>query len=248
MDSLEPSLAARPHRAAPSGCNMSATILRFRTRAAALLEVVVSLSILMVAMAVVGATFRNCYQNAELTDLLTRSMMETERLLAEMDAGLLDIKEQEQSGWFGDEGPPGMSWRVEVTPHENMPDLLDVDIHIFLGDPDASDDEHRRLLTTRVQRPEPRGIDFEKDFGLDQDQIDALTDAIPGGAGVFDPQNFDPRSLAALDLDQIVDLLPTLIQAFGGGFVGSGYEDKTRRVCRTSRGVVCGAGEYTGGG
>jgi len=212
---------------------MSATILRFRTRAAALLEVVVSLSILMVAMAVVGATFRNCYQNAELTDLLTRSMMETERLLAEMDAGLLDIKEQEQSGWFGDEGPPGMSWRVEVTPHENMPDLLDVDIHIFLGDPDASDDEHRRLLTTRVQRPEPRGIDFEKDFGLDQDQIDALTDAIPGGAGVFDPQNFDPRSLAALDLDQIVDLLPTLIQAFGGGFVGGGELDGLIRAAQT---------------
>ncbi|MFH1418856.1 MAG: hypothetical protein ABII12_11305 [Planctomycetota bacterium] len=187
---------------------------------AALLEVVVALSILLVAMSVVGLVFRNGQHYAELTDQMTRAMMLTERLLAEIDTGILELEEREQVGWFGDEGPPNMAWRVAFTPHEDMDDLLDIDIEIHLGDPEGEDEEHQLILFTRVQRPKPRGIDFEKDFGLDQDQIDQLTDLIPGGAAVLDPTDFDPRLLASLDLDELVDLLPTLIQAFGTSLGG----------------------------
>jgi hypothetical protein len=197
---------------------------RPRRRGAALLEVVVALSILLVAMSVVGLTFRNGQRNAELTDEMTRAMMLTERLLAEMETGILEMEEREQSGWFGEEAMPGMSWRVLVNPHEDINGLVDVDIEIHMGDPDGSDEEHQLVLSTRVQRPEPRGIDFEKDFGLDQDQIDQLTEAIPGGVAVIDPTDFDVRSLASLDLDALVELLPTLIQAFGAN-IGGGQLD-----------------------
>lgn len=194
-------------------------------RSAALLEVVLSLSLLLVAMSVVGLTFRNGERSVGIADQTTRGMLLTERLLSEMDTGILTMEEREQSGWFGEEGVPGMSWRVEINPHEEIKGLLDIDISIFMGDPDGTADEHELVLWTRVQRPEPKGIDFEKDFGMDQDQIAMLSEAIPGGQAVFDPTNFDPRSLAQLDLDNITDLLPALMQLFGGSLGGNSQLD-----------------------
>ncbi len=193
-------------------------------RSAALLEVVLSLSILLIAMSVVGLTFRNGERNVDLADQTTRGMLLTERLLAEMDTAILDMEEREQSGWFGEEGVPGMSWRVEINPNEDIKGLVDIDISIFMGDPDVPE-KHELVLSTRVQRPEPKGIDFEKDFGLDQDQIAMISEAIPGGAAVFDATNFDPRSLAQLDLDSIIDLLPMLLQVFGGSLGGNSQLD-----------------------
>lgn len=188
---------------------------RVARRGAMLLEVVISLGILMVAMSVIGLAFNNGRQRVEFAERMIRAMLMTEKLVAEMDTDLLDLEDQEQSGWFGGESIPGMSWRVEINPSDRIQGLLEVDISIYMGDPDGSADERQLLLFTRVERIEPRGIDFEKDFGLDEDQIAQLTDIIPGGAQVFDPTNFDPRSLAQLDLDTLVDLLPTLLQAFG---------------------------------
>lgn len=190
-----------------------------------LLEVVISLGILLVAMGVIGLAFNNGRQKVEFAERMVRAMLMTEKLIAEMDTALLDLKDQEQSGWFGEESIPGMSWRVEVNPSSRVKGLLEVDISIYMGDPDGSADEHQLLLATRVERAEPRGIDFQKDFGLDEDQIAQLTDAIPGGAQVLDPTNFDPRSLAQLDLDSLVELLPTLIQAFGAN-LGQGQIDQ----------------------
>ncbi|MCG8408759.1 MAG: hypothetical protein MI923_26435 [Phycisphaerales bacterium] len=189
-------------------------------RGVALLEVVVSLGILLVAMGVIGMTFRNGQHHVELAERMTRGMLMTERLLVELDTNILDMQEREQSGWFYDveheihETVPGMSWRVEINPSERIQGMLEVDISIYMGDPD-DEEQRQNILFTRVFRAEPQGIDFERDFGLDEDQIQQLTDAIPGGEQLFDPNNFDPRSLAQLDLDTLVELLPTLIQAFG---------------------------------
>ena len=180
-----------------------------------LLEVVVSVGILLLTMSVVGLTFRNGQYNIELAERMTRARLLTERLTAEMDTGLLDLEEREQSGYFGAESMPNMSWRLEVEESDRVEGLLEIDIYVYMGDPDGTDEERRLVMATRVFRPEPRGLDFEKDFGLSEDQIDQLTEIIPGGSQVLDPTNFDPRSLASLDLDTLVELLPTLIQAFG---------------------------------
>jgi len=184
-------------------------------RGVALLEVVVSISILLVAMAVIGLAFRNGQYNLQRSERITRAMLLTERLLAELDTGYLEIEEREQSGWFDVEAEEGMSWFVEINPDDNIDGLLKVDITIFLGDPEGTDEEHVRILSTHVFRPEPMGIDFERDFGLDEDQITQLTDAIPGGEAVIDPTDFDPRDLARLDLDTLVEILPALMEALG---------------------------------
>lgn len=188
---------------------------------------VVAISILLVAMAVVGATFRNGSQNVMLAERMNQAELLTERLLTELDVGLipLNIPEQgmpneELSGWFGEDAPPDMSWKLEITSDENLPDMLKVGVSIFLGDPEASDDQHQRLLTTYVVRVIPRPINLETDFGFTQEQMDQLTDAIPGGAAIFDPTQFDPRTIASLDIETLRELLPALIQALGGGMLG----------------------------
>ncbi len=216
-------------------------------RGAALLEVVVALSILLVAMAVVGGAFRNGAYTIDRAERMSRARIMTERLLVEMDTGILEMEEREQSGWFGDEAMEGMSWAVEINPHERIERLTEVDVHIYLGDPDGDADERLRLLSTRVLRVEPKGLDLEEDFGLDEEQIDQLTEAIPGGAAIFDPTDFDPRMLAQLDLESLAELLPTLIQAFGVNIAGGDLAGMMQALETGDMETVRGAAEEAAG-
>ncbi|RIK66785.1 MAG: hypothetical protein DCC65_08640 [Planctomycetota bacterium] len=195
--------------------------------AAALLEVVIAISILLVAMAVVGATFQNGARNVELAERMNQAGALTDRLLAELDLGLLTMTEgeangppQEFSGYFGEDAPPGLAWKAEVSRDPSLPGMLKVGVHIIAGDPEATDGRQQRILSTYVWRAEPRNINLETDFGFSQEQLDMLTDAIPGGAAVLDPTNFNPRDIASLPLDQLQQLLPLIMQALGGGMIG----------------------------
>lgn len=195
---------------------------RGHRRALVLLEVVVSLGILVVTMAVIGLVFRNGMRNVETSEKLSRGMIMAERLIAEIDtnSGLLNLDEPEQFDYFkADETLAGMSWKVKVEPLQAVEGLLQIDISIFIGDPE-DEDLHENILSTRIYRAIPRGIDLENDFGLDEDQIQQLSDAIPGGSQFIDPNNFDPKALASLDMDTLIGLLPTLIAAFGENFAG----------------------------
>lgn len=236
-------------------------VRRAGLRAAALFEVVVSLSILMVAMAVVGATFRNGAYHVELAERLNQANTLTERLLCELDLGLLPIMQpvaadqlsganrtQEISGWFAEDAPPGMSWKIEVAADQNVPGVMKVGVHIFLGDPDGGENRQQRLLTTYVFRAEPRSINLQNDFGIEEEQLALITDAIPGGAAMFDPNNFDPRAIAQLDLDTLRELLPILMAAFGGE-MGAGQLDALMQMVQ--RGDMAGLqkmAEQAGGG
>ncbi|MBN2560747.1 MAG: hypothetical protein JXQ75_07450 [Phycisphaerae bacterium] len=215
-------------------------------RGAALLEVVLALSILLLAMSVVGGVFRNGQRSIELTERMSRAQVMTERLVVEMDTGILEMEEREQTGWFGEESIPGMSWRVEINPHETIDRLLEVDIDIYMGDPNGSEEERQQILSTRILRVEPRGLDLEEDFGLDEEQIQQLTEAIPGGAAIFDPTDFDPRMIAQLDLEQLAELLPTLIQAFGANFLGGQLGDVLQAVESGDMGALQDAAQQAG--
>ena len=196
--------------------------------AAVLLEVVLALALLMIAMGVIGFTFRNGQYFIERSERLTRAMLMTEKLIVEMDSGLLAMDEREVTGTFETDGisetMPGLSFEILSEPSPSIVGLLNIEINIFLGSPE-DEDSRQLVLQTHVVRPLPQGLDFERDFGLDQEQIEQLTEAIPGGAALFDPNNFDPRSLASLPIDQLVEILPSLLQAFGGQ-LGQGQIDQ----------------------
>jgi len=192
-------------------------------RGLVLLEVVISLGILMVTIAVVGLIFRNGQNDVDLAEKLSRAMIMSERLIAEIDtnSGLLNLDEREQSGYFRDgETLKDMSWKVTAEDSQRVEGLLEVDVDIFIGDPDADVGEREFVMNTRIFRALPRGIDLENDFGLDEDQITQISDQIPGGSQFIDPNNFDPRALASMDMDTLIEMLPTLIAAFGADFAG----------------------------
>lgn len=194
-----------------------------RRRGAALLEVVLSLGLLLVAMAAIGIVFRNGQYFVENAEMRTRAMLMTEKLITDLDTGMIVMEEREQSGYFiidsVNESIPGMSWMIEADPSRRIDGLFEIDISIFMGDPE-DEEKRKNILRTRIVRAEPRGLDFERDFGLDEEQIEQLTDLVPGGSQILDPTNFDPRVLAQLPADQLVEMLPTLLAAFGGQFAG----------------------------
>ncbi len=214
-----------------------------------LLEVVVSLGILMVTIAVVGAVFRNGQQTIERSEALSRGMIMAERLIAEIDtnSGLLNLDEREQTDYFREgETLKGMSWKITVEPLQAVEGLLQIDVSIFIGDPE-DDEAHENVLTTRIYRAIPRGIDLENDFGLDEDQIAQISDAIPGGAQLIDPNNFDPKALASLDMDTLIELLPTLIAAFGKNFAGGQLDQIIAAVQSGDLGALQQLGGQLGG-
>lgn len=184
-------------------------------RAAALLEVVLALSILLVAMSIIGAAFRNGLFHVEHAERMNQATLMTDRLLTALDLGMVAPTEREQTGFFTEETIPGMSWSVEAQPIETVPGLFHIRVSIFMGDPEGSEDQKQHLMTTYVLRAEPRNVNLETDFGIPAEQLELLTDAIPGGKEMLDPANFNPRSIAQLDLDTLREMLPMILQALG---------------------------------
>lgn len=199
-------------------------------RAAALLEVVVAISILLLGMAVVGMAFSNGAIYVERAERLSRTMELTQRLTGELASGITVVGENQASGGFGDAAPRDeagreLCWHIAVTPADQVPGLVNIEIEIFMGAPDSKPEERQHVLTTYAQQAVFVPLNMQRDFGMTQEQMDLLTQAIPGGKEVFDPAGFDPRSVARLDMDMLKQLLPLLIQAFGGQAVAEHLDD-----------------------
>ncbi len=197
------------------GCRFARRRSPLPRRAAALLEVVISLSILLVAMSAIGVAFRTGLFHVEHAERMTQATLMTDRLLTAVDLGMIAPSDREQTGVFAGETISGMSWSMEAQPIEAMPGLFHVRVSIFMGDPVGKEDQKQHLLTTYVLRAEPRNVNMETDFGIPAEQLELLTDAIPGGKEVLDPANFNPRDVAKLDLDTLREMLPMILKALG---------------------------------
>src|ERR1043166_7402834 len=87
-------------------------------RGVVLLEVVVALSILLLAMAMIGAAVRNTDNNARKAVDTERAMMLAEQVITYYDTGQYQ-DQREVSAAFGDAGPPnwGYSFKLEKDPN-----------------------------------------------------------------------------------------------------------------------------------
>jgi len=215
-------------------------------RAAALLEVVLSLSILLVAMTFVGGAFRNGSMYVDRAERIARATILTERILGEMASGLTVVGEKEMVGNYGDESMPDMCWRAAVSPTDQIPGLINIEIEIFMGAQDSKPEERETIMTTYAQQASFVPINMQRDFGMTQEQLDALTQAIPGGQAVFDPTSFDPRAIARLDMETLKGLLPILIQAFGGQAVAEHMGDITKALESGDTGALQGLLQQAG--
>ena len=192
----------------------------------ALMEVVIALSLLVIAMGVVGFAFRNGQLSLDRSERVTRAILLTDQILTNIDLGIIGIASQaeggqgkgnvaELNGSFGPDAPPGMSYRIQGALDPLQPGVVRVYIEVFAGD--AEDESRKLILATSALRAPPRTVNLERDFGVPAEQLEKITEQIPGGEQIFDPKNFDPRALASMDMDTLIQMLPMILQAFGGG-------------------------------
>lgn len=204
-----------------------------------LLEVVLAVSLLLLAMALVGMAFRNGNEHVHRAERISRSMLLADRLLGELDIGVLSVPVpqegtpvQETTGTFGGEAAEGISWRIAGTSNPDMPDVIALEVEVFEGAPDAQPDERKTIVLTHMFKALPKPINMQEDFGLTEEQTEQIKQAIPGGEQVFNPSSFNPQQIAKLDMDMLTQLLPVLIQAFGGEAVGGQLEELIRAAQR----------------
>jgi hypothetical protein len=188
-----------------------------------MLEVLVSIAIMVLAIATIGGQVSLSLKTVEYTDKLNRALMLAEWVLAEMDLGmeeedrLIDIRGEEGEGIFG-ERYPGFGWRIEREPTDvdNL-DLITLDI--LHGDPEAGSVEDWDVLhTVYALRPVVAELD-PSDFGMpSQEEIGLLAATAP-------PTGVDGSAGAGLgagmeQMDLLLSLLPAPLQEIFQRFLG----------------------------
>lgn len=83
-------------------------------RAGVLLEAILALLLIAMGIGAIGTLLRSTMQSVRQSQIRTRAMLLAESKLAELQAGLLDLTEQD-SGDF-DDRPPGFTWSMTVEP------------------------------------------------------------------------------------------------------------------------------------
>lgn len=180
-----------------------------------LLEVVISIGLLVLGLAVIGAQFQNSYVTAHENDRTVRALMLAESKLAELDTGLILPEEliEEDFGYVF----PEYAWRMRIEP-THTPELNAITIQI-LHQPARNVEEEfdfqgaKVVETLYTFRATPRPFDLRKDGGLDDEQIDKLNGALPGG---LPGDSIDIPDLARnTPVEELFKMLPPLLEAFG---------------------------------
>lgn len=184
-----------------------------------LLEVVISIALLVLALSVLGAQVNRTREAAGAGENLTRLMMLAESKLAELDAGLVRFDEEADNEVEGDFTLrfPHHGWRMRFV-ETATEGLWGVTLEILYAPRESLDAEFDLDGAEVVYRvhtfwAEPAVLDVETDLGLDEEAVARLSETIP--SEYFDPPDFDPSIVTQLDLDQLVELLPSLMTLFG---------------------------------
>jgi len=204
-------------------------------RAFMLLEIVVSVALLVLGMAVIGAQLQSAADTTYATDHLARLVFLAETRMAELDSGLVIPNEQigkdttdvEIEQDFG-RLYPQYAARVTLSPTATA-DLLAVRLDMFYDPtrmirehgaslPDFEYDDDKIEQTYYTLRAVPKPLNLKTDFGLDDDIAQRINDQVANSAtgldGV-DVENFSPALFKDLTPEQLVELLSILQQAFG---------------------------------
>ncbi|MEP0843421.1 MAG: hypothetical protein HRF43_12025, partial [Phycisphaerae bacterium] len=148
---------------------------------------IVSLGLLVFGMVAVGYQINTSLSLAAATNLRTRALMLVDSKMADLDAGVLSFSMlgQEVRGHFG-MMYPGFTWRLRGKPAE-MPNLYLVVLEIGYNeargleqidqpelDIDIEDPGTQILRTAYRLVPRPADVNFQRDFGLSQEEMDDL--------------------------------------------------------------------------
>lgn len=193
-------------------------------RGALLLEVILSLSILFMGMAVIGIQLRTAVVAGYDNERRTQAQMLAEAKLAQLDSGAINLQRDMSSDGLleGDFGLsfPGYFFRFNIEPHDDLEDMFQVTTQILFGPPeddlDPGDIEDAEvLLTLHSLRPTPPTLNMQRDFGVNDEQMDELAASLPPD---MDPADLSPAAFAEMDLETLLELMPQFMEIFGQGF------------------------------
>lgn len=179
----------------PRGMVLSCGIAAAGTarRGAILLEVLLSLALLLMGLAVVGLRVNMSLDTARRSNDWTVAVLLTESKMAELQAGAVRWKpdDEEVAGYFGIKYP-GWSWRIDIEPSE-IDNLYILALEVYynalqvqdqISNPEleiAWDDSGAKLIRTVYRlMPAPADLDLNRDFGID---LPALEEQMSGGSG-----------------------------------------------------------------
>ncbi len=184
-----------------------------------LLEVVVAVALLVIGLTFIGSQIGQSQESSFESEALTRRIMLAESKLAELDTGLVNLDAEADNEVEGDFSLlfPDYGWRMrfDETTTEN---LRLVTLHILYAPRETLEDDFdlknaKIVYTVYALRAVPPVVDLQVDFGVDDDALQKLSEEMP--IDDFDPANFNPAIFQTLEFDQLVTVLPALMQAFG---------------------------------
>ena len=188
-----------------------------------LLETVIATGLLIVGLAVIGAQIQDSDTAIRQMRLRLRAMTLAEQQLAQLDLGLieLDSVDEVQEGDFGPRYPD-FGWRLitEPTAIEGLYRFTVEVLYLVRMDAYKEDDFDYEaadsVFTTYAFRPAPQALDLGVDFGLNDEELETVSEKLTN-AGIpgLDAQSFDPAILAKLDFEQMVEVLPVVLDALG---------------------------------
>ncbi len=190
-----------------------------RRRGYLLLEVVVSIGLLLMGLAVIGGQIQTSQDTAHEARDLARVMMLVEMKVAELDAGLVVFEQEADQEVEGDftRRIPDHGWRMRLDPTVTE-NLWMITLDILYNPRETIEDEFEPddaevVHTVYLMRATPPQVDLQLDFGLTEEAIAQLGEQIP--IEDFDPTNFDPSLLRNLDTEELLGMLPAFIQIMG---------------------------------
>jgi hypothetical protein len=211
------SFARRPYRPSP---------LRGETetrRAYVLLETVIATGLLILGLAVIGAQFQDSETSIKKMQRRIRAIELAEHQLAELDLGLveLDSVDEVQEGDFGPRHPD-YGWRLTTEPSA-IEGLFRLSLEVLFlpraeryREDDFDHEVAENLFTAYALRPTARKVDFGADFGLPDEELEKVTQTLADtGIPGLDPAAFDLTILAKLDFEQMIEVLPVVLDAMG---------------------------------
>jgi hypothetical protein len=183
------------------------------------MEILVALAILILGLTVIGSQFHSSWEASRTTERFYKALLLAESKLAEIDTGLIPPDEEIEEDWG--ELFPQYGWRLTLEPSA-VEDLFYLTLSILFDEArmdtetEFDFDEAEVMFTTYILRATPERIDLTRDFGMEEEQADELAEQLVGvGEMGIDPRDMDPGIFRDLELEELIEVLPPLLQAFG---------------------------------
>jgi len=183
------------------------------------MEVLVALGVLILGLSVLGSQIQTGQRASQLMERDYTALLLAESKIAELDTGLVvpdDIVEGDWGELF-----PRFGWRMTMEP-SGVTLLTAIKLEILYDgrrwdvDEEMDYDNAEVLQTVHLMRATPARIDLTRDFGMKAEEAEKLAEQLSGvGESGLDPYDLDPALFRDLSLEELVEVLPTLLQAFG---------------------------------